>query len=240
MYTENLNRIRQRLRELGRPDVRIIAVSKTHGPEVITELLRAGHRDFGENRQSEARDKIPLVELSGIPLDRVPVYHHIGPLQSSGARQLPGLFTWVHGASSLHGIEALAKAALHHNGTLEKALPPDLWPMRYLIQVRLTSEETKLGGMAEEELLAMDRFPENEGLRFAGFMSMGPENGDPAETREVFQRLREIRNRILPGGELSMGMSQDWEIAVEEGATMVRLGTTIFGRRKAAPWKPHS
>ena len=233
---ENLKRIKERLAVLGRPDVRIIAVSKTHGPERIAELLRLGQLEFGENRQNEARDKIPLVDTTGLPAGNLPIYHHIGPLQSGNARQLPGLFTYVHGVSSLSALETLAAAALRHADAHEVPTDPRLWPMRYLVQVRLTAEATKAGGMTEAQLRNQDKFPENPSLRFSGFMTMGPESQEIAQTREAFQRLRAIRDELLPRGELSMGMSGDWEIAVEEGATMIRLGTILFGARNSAPW----
>ena len=224
--------IRARLSALGRPDVRIIAVSKTHGPERISEMLAAGIRDFGENRQNEARDKFPLVSLAGLPPDARPIYHHIGPLQSGSARGMPGLFQYVHGVSALGAgspLETLMKAA-------ERKLQGPDESITYLIQVRLTDEKTKAGGMAAAEIQNLNIFPGNERVRFGGFMTMGPENQDPVQTREVFHELRELRNRIAPGAELSMGMSGDWELAVAEGATMIRIGTALFGSRGPGPW----
>ena len=228
-FSENLNRIKTRLDELGRPDVRIIAVSKTHAPHLITEMLQSGQRDFGENRQNEARDKFPLVEVSNLTDNEMPIYHHIGPLQSGNARQMPGLFTYVHGVSSSSALDSLLKAALRYYDNNEAPSNPDLWPMRYLIQISLTDENTKLGGVTETELKNFPEIPENAALRFCGFMTMGPQTQDSIETREAFHRLRDIRDEILPGGELSMGMSGDWELAVLEGATMIRLGTVLFG-----------
>lgn len=241
-YRKNLNTIHNRLKELNRENVRIIAVTKTHPPTVIEDLLKAGCIDFGENRQNEARDKFPLVNLEGLPTDVLPVYHHIGPLQSGAARQIPGLFHYVHGASSISGIEALAKAAIHHEEksgeSLQREIQLDRWPIRYLIQVSLTDEDSKAGGMTPEELFGLNGFIENSALKMVGFMTMGPESQDPVETREVFHRMREIRDEIYPVGKLSMGMSGDWEIAVQEGADMIRLGTAIVGRRGGGPWKP--
>lgn len=238
MSRENLERIRLRLAELGRPDVRIIAVSKTHGPERISEFLHYGQVDFGENRQNEAREKFPLVDLQDLPADVRPIYHHIGPLQSGNARQIPALFTYVHGVSSLSALEVLGRAALKEGERGERIGNGARWPVRYLIQVKFTGEKTKAGGFLPEELAAISAFPENEALRFSGFMTMGPENQDPVETNEVFHRLREFRDQIWPGGELSMGMSGDWELAVSQGATMIRLGTLLFGKRGGGPWRP--
>lgn len=239
---ERLEAIKGRLQELGRPDVRIIAVTKTHGPELITRLLRIGLRDIGENRQNEARDKFPLVDLSTISSDSMPIYHHIGPLQSGSARQIPGLFHWVHGASNLSAIASLMKSAAHFAEELsEKKETPnktDFIPIRYLIQLDLTGEKTKAGGITIRDLESWNEFPVSPYLIPAGFMTMGPESQDVAQTREVFHQCREIRDRLMPGGELSMGMSGDWEIAVNEGATMVRIGSALVGHRGPGPWKP--
>ncbi|MCB1309546.1 MAG: YggS family pyridoxal phosphate-dependent enzyme [Leptospiraceae bacterium] len=236
-YATRLQNLRDQLATLGRPDVRIIAVSKTHGPEAIRSLLELGQRDFGENRQNEARDKFPLVALRDLIPEQQPIYHHIGPLQSGNARQIPGLFQYVHGVSDWKALDVLLKSA-------QKRIPRDysseLPFLSYLIQVRLTDEAGKAGGMLPAEILNRNRFPENEAVSFRGFMCMGPENQDPIETRAVFQRLRAIRDGIDPTLELSMGMSGDWEIAVAEGATMIRVGTLLFGPRAGAPWHPQS
>lgn len=235
-YKSNLTHIQNRLKEMGKPHVRIIAVSKTHGPEAIDAMLGLGQRDFGENRQNEARDKLPLVNTSGLDSEHRPIYHHIGPLQSSGARQIPGLFHYVHGVGSRSALEALAKAALKfRDKSLESGT--EVAPLQYLIQMNLTGETSKMGGMSLEEWDNLDGFTENDALKAAGFMTMGPTNQDPVQTREVFHHLREFRDKNFPQGELSMGMSGDWEMAVEEGATMIRLGTTLFGKRNDGPWK---
>ncbi|MDH5656862.1 MAG: YggS family pyridoxal phosphate-dependent enzyme, partial [Spirochaetia bacterium] len=230
----SLIHIKNRLIELGRPDVRIIAVSKTHPPESISKLLNEGQIDFGENRYAEARDKIPLIDVSGLSKDQYPIFHHIGPLQSGNARQIPSLFHYIHGVSSFKTLLIMGESALKIYEKVHKI--DDRLPIKYLIQVNLTGEDAK-SGMTEKELLSMDRFYENEAVKFCGFMTMGPANQDPVFTREVFHHLRELRDRILPEGELSMGMSGDWEIAVSEGATMIRLGTILFGERKGGPWK---
>ena len=245
---DRVTALREQLRALGRPDVRIIGVSKTHGPERIVELYQAGLTDFGENRQNEARDKFPLVArtletgdnvarpLAESPSDpgarAAPIHHHIGPLQSGSARQIPGLFDWVHGVSAVgpsSPLETLQKAA-------DRKLPSGQ-TINYLIQVALTGEASKAGGMPVDQLRNLDAFPESEALRFRGFMTMGPQSQEPEATREVFHQLRELRDQFLPDGELSMGMSGDWQLAVAEGATMIRVGTALFGPRGAGPWK---
>lgn len=233
MSCTGLEKVRSQLEAGGHSHVRIIAVSKTHGPEQIRELIECGQRDFGENRQNEARDKFPLVHTADLPPEAQPIYHHIGPLQSGSARQVCGLFDWVHGVGSLSALNALAKAneaqSAKGSGT----------PIRYLIQVQLTNEASKLGGTTPEELEALiSARPRAPSLEWRGFMAMGPEAGSPTQIRTVFRSLRQLRDRYCPNGELSMGMSGDWQIAVEEGATMIRLGTALFGSRADGPWKP--
>jgi len=216
--------------------IRIVAVSKTHGPEVISELLSCGHRDFGENRQNEAREKFPLVQLSGISKEKLPVYHHIGPLQSGHARQIPGLFHWAHGVASMSALDTLHKALIKYYDQN----PDQKEPFHYLIQIDATNESTKLGGMSMEAFKNLNDIPQSQVLHFAGFMTMGPENQDAVQTREVFHMLRELRDTINPSLELSMGMSGDWKIALEEGATILRPGSILFGSRNGGPWKPVS
>ncbi|HMW61026.1 MAG TPA: alanine racemase, partial [Leptospiraceae bacterium] len=174
MSLQNLERLKARLEQLGHPEVRVVAISKTHPAEKITELLRAGHRDFGENRFAEARDKIPAVDTTGLAPEQMPIYHHIGPLQSGNARQISGLFQVVHGASSLSGIQALNKAC---HGRSES--------LRYFIQLNLTGEQSKMGGMTIEELDSLGEPPAGPGFEFAGLMTMGPSDSEPKKTREV-------------------------------------------------------
>lgn len=225
MSAEKLQALKTRLADLGHPDVRLIAVSKTHPASMVNELIRVGHRDFGENRVNEAREKFPDLDLTGVSPGHEPIFHHIGPLQSGMARQVAGLFHFAHGASSHSAIAALARAC-----AARKAREPDYPGMHYLIQVDLTGEESKLGGMKIEELLATPPHS-NDALKFTGLMTMGPSDGDPERTRQVFRELRKIRDTSFPGSDLSMGMSGDYEIALEEGSTMIRVGSLIFGSR---------
>lgn len=204
----------------------MVVVTKTHGPEIIDRLLEAGHADFGENRVTEARMKFPLVHSH----PTTPVYHHIGPLQTGSARNLPGLFHWVQGVSSLSALKPLLRAARkHHQATGEG--------VRYLVQLNLTGESSKLGGMSYRDFAEIEaELPREPALEMRGFMTMGPTEADAGRTRQVFRQLREIRDRHFPRGELSMGMSDDWKIAVDEGATMLRIGTAITGTREGPPW----
>ncbi|MBW7857764.1 MAG: YggS family pyridoxal phosphate-dependent enzyme [Leptonema sp. (in: Bacteria)] len=224
---QSLASIQEELNRLGHTSVRVIVVTKTHGPELIDSLIQAGHRDFGENRFNEAKAKFKLVNA-----DVEPIYHHIGPLQSGFARNLPGLFQFIHGASSISALNSLLKAAIKYFETTGRVT-------KYLVQLNLTGEESKLGGMTESEFLAIQsKLPNQSALQWVGFMTMGPTDQDKTMTRSVFQHLRSIRDQHLPNGELSMGMSGDWQIAVDEGATMLRIGTAITGVRVGGPWSP--
>lgn len=238
---KRIARLRDRAAELcaSGQSVRLIGVSKTHGPDRIAELHAAGLRDFGENRQNEARDKFPLVTPllpAGTP---PPGYHHIGPLQSGSARQVAPLFDWVHGVSDPgvagDALDTLLKSAERRRPELTET---GRGPLHYLFQIDLTGESSKAGGLAPEVVRGLDRFPENEHARFAGFMTMGPSSQDAGETAEVFERLRALRDELTPNAELSMGMSGDWELAVQAGATMIRIGTALFGARGPGPWRP--
>ncbi len=206
---------------------KLVVVTKTHKADLIQLLYDYGHRDFGENKYQEAKEKFPQVKIK--PEDPL-IGHHIGPLQSGSARNIPSVFTWVHGVGSLNALKHLAKSAKLKYETLNIKT-------YYLIQLNLTKESSKLGGMYLEEFeSSMNKNPElfieHEGLIWQGFMTMGPSDGDPIKTREVFKQLRMIRDRYKPGGDLSMGMSGDWIIALEEGATILRIGSLITGERK--------
>lgn len=221
--------------KLGHADVRIIGVSKTHGPERVIELIKEGLLHFGENRVNEGRAKFSIVNetVSAESLPK-PTYHHIGPLQSGNARQVSQSFHYAHGVSSMGAVNSLYKAVKKR---LDES-PMNPGPFRYLIQLNLTGEESKLGGLPESELDEMlKQMPNSEAFQFSGFMTMGPTDADPTRTRDVFRRLRLIRDQLLPQGELSMGMSGDYKIALEEGATMIRIGTMLFGHRNQ-PWQP--
>lgn len=232
----NLDQIYRELKGITDRRVRVVAVTKTHPPEIISRLLALGQIDIGENRQNEARDKFPLVHLPGEP-DRKPIYHHLGPLQSGTARQIPGLFHWVHGVSSTSALDSLQKSVQNFKKSHPDANRQGELPIRYLIQVDYTDETTKAGGIKPEEVPYPEDLPHNEDLFFSGFMTMGPTSQNIDQTREVFLRMREFRDRVFPEGELSMGMSGDWKVAVEEGATIIRIGSAIVGQRNQSPWK---
>jgi PLP dependent protein len=197
--------------------VRIVAVTKTHGPDVVRQAFAAGLRDVGENRVQEA---LPKQEALGdIPLD----WHLIGTLQRNKARQVVGRFALIHSVDR----DELAMELNHRVGSGQR--------QRVLIQVNCSGEPQK-GGVAPDGLLSLlDRCRGLERLEVAGLMTMSALTDDPKEQRHAFRQLRELRDGAERQGhrltELSMGMSGDFPIAVEEGATIVRLGTILFGER---------
>jgi len=196
-------------------EIKLIAVSKTHSPAVLREAIDAGVSVFGENKVQEAEGKILEIGRGEIE------WHLIGHLQSNKARKAVQLFDVIHSIDSLDIAQRLERICADEG---RDSLP-------VLIQVDLAGEETK-SGIAESELPSLIEYLVScERLKLIGLMVLPPFFDDAEATRPYFKRLREIRDRLLPGGELSMGMSHDFEIAIEEGATMVRVGTAIFGER---------
>jgi pyridoxal phosphate enzyme (YggS family) len=206
-------------------EVRLVAISKTHPPEAVRAAFAAGVRDFGENRVQEAEPKIAAtadLRESGLR------WHLVGHLQSNKARQAAALFEVVQSLDSLDLAFRLARLGAEAGQ-----------PVRVLVQVDLAGEETK-SGLPESELLpVLEALRGREGLRIEGLMVLPPFFEEPERARPYFRRLRSLHDRaqaagLLEGRELSMGMSHDFEAAVEEGATIVRVGTAIFGERRAA------
>src|SRR5919199_4898882 len=219
--------------------ITLVAVTKTHPPELVDAAIAAGVHDFGENRVAEAAEKIPLVAGR----DNVR-WHLIGHLQRNKARKAAGLFDLVHSLDSLRLAEALDRY-MHENST-----SPDVVPRRLpvLLQVNIAGEVQKegfdvAGGTQNRDVL--DRFCQDVArilalgaLEVRGLMTIAPYVADAEEVRPVFRQLRELRDDLasrFPGAswsELSMGMTGDFEVAVEEGATLVRVGRAIFGERR--------
>jgi len=229
---DNLARVRQRIAEAARragrrpEDVALMAVTKTFPPEIIREAYDAGQRLFGENRVQEFAEKVPsLADLPEIE------FHLIGHLQSNKAAKAAQIFSGIDSLDSLHLAEKL-NAASERAG---KRLPA-------LLEINVGGEAAKNGvapDSPELESLLMAA-PRLEHLEFCGLMSIPPFTEDPEDSRSFFRMLRELRDQIvsrkLPAvamGTLSMGMSHDFEIAIEEGSTCVRVGTAIFGPRAA-------
>jgi PLP dependent protein len=198
--------------------VRIVAVTKSHPPEAVRAALAAGLGDIGENRVQEALQK--QQDLAGVEVD----WHLIGTLQRNKARHVAGRFALVH------SVDRLDLAVELDRRVPEGARQP------VLLQVNC-SDESQKGGVAPEELPELlDRIRELERLELRGLMTMSALTEDTREQRRAFHRLRELREAGERAGhqlpELSMGMSGDYPVAIEEGATMVRLGTVLFGERE--------
>jgi pyridoxal phosphate enzyme (YggS family) len=206
-------------------DVTLVAVSKTFPPEAVREAFAAGLRDFGENRVQEAEGKVAALSAERAAGLR---WHLVGHLQSNKARKAVPLFDLVH---SLDGAD-LGRRLEHIAAEQQRRL-------RALVQVDLAGEASK-SGLAEGELFsALEDLRELKAVSVVGLMVLPPFEEEPERARPFFRRLRELRDEaarrsLLGGQELSMGMSHDFEVAIEEGATIVRVGTAIFGERARA------
>ena len=206
-------RIAQAAHRAGRApgEVTIVAVTKEVAPQAIEAALNAGIRHIGENRVQEAVEKIRL--LSALELQ--PTWHMVGHLQTNKVKTAVEIFDIIHSIDSLRLAQLVNQRA-------EKSL-------RILLQVNISGEETK-GGFAVAELpRALDEVARLPRLEVKGLMTIAPLVEDAEEVRPIFRRLRELRDSL--GLEhLSMGMTDDFEVAVEEGATIVRIGRAIFGK----------
>jgi hypothetical protein len=224
---ENIARVLERiaaacLRSGRRPEeVRLVAISKTVPVDRIREAYEAGLRDFGENRVQEGKAKRPALS------DLSVTWHLVGHLQTNKAKPARELFHWVHSVDSQRLAQKLDQAALCRGDRLP-----------VLLEVNLGEETTKSGIRGTEVVQLAEQVGQLATLELRGLMVIPPFFEDPEQVRPYFRRLRqlaqEIDSRRLPNvsmQELSMGMSQDFEVAIEEGATMVRVGTAIFGPR---------
>jgi PLP dependent protein len=223
----NLQSVRSRIdaaaRRAGRDpsQVRLIAVSKTFDADHVRAAWAAGQRDFGENKVQEGLQKIDQTADMEIR------WHLIGHLQSNKARKAVGAFSCIHSVDSLDLLRKLDAAAIE-NGTSPAVL----------IQLDLAGEETKFGAAIDDARRLVEQGCAARGVRLCGLMLIPPWNEDQEQTRPWFKRLRDLRDSWLAEGvppnclaHLSMGMSHDFEAAIEEGATLVRVGTAIFGKR---------
>lgn len=231
---ENLAGVRARIagaaQRSGRnaADVTLIAVSKTFGAAHVREAWEAGQQDFGENKVQEALQKI--AQTSDMPIR----WHLIGHLQSNKVRKAAGRFAYIHALDSVELVRRLDAAVVE--------LPPGTAAPEVLIQVNLAGEATKFGAAQDEARRCVDAALQARALRLAGLMLLPPWHENQEQTRPWFVRLREFRDRLLGEGtparalrHLSMGMSHDFEAAIEEGSTAVRIGTAIFGTRQVRP-----
>ena len=202
-------------------EIKLIAVSKTHPSEIIAEAFQAGQVRFGENRVQEASEKIERLQNPGIE------WHLIGHLQKNKARFCPGRFDWIH---SVHSQELLE--------LLEKQCALQSQPIQILLQANLSQEDSKSGVSDYDNLCRLlEKTQGCQWLRCRGLMTMAAATDDANKIRKTFSQLRtwleKLRNEftLTTFTELSMGMSSDYRIAIAEGATMVRLGTALFGER---------
>ena len=223
----NLHSVRSRLdaaaRRAGRDSttIRLIAVSKTFSAEAVRAAAAAGQADFGENKVQEGLQKI------GDTADIKIRWHLIGHLQSNKAKKAAAAFHCIHSIDSIDLLKKVDAAAA------DAGAAPEI-----LVQVDLAGEATKFGAAASDARRIVDATQTLRAARMTGLMLIPPWNEDQEQTRPWFVTLRELRDGWVAEGipaaslaQLSMGMSHDFEAAIEEGATMVRVGTAIFGKR---------
>ncbi len=226
MIRENLEEVKNRIRAAEEKSKRagkttLIAVSKTKPVEMIREAYDTGIRDFGENRVQEIIEKYPL-----LPSDIR--WHLIGHLQTNKVKYIIDKVVMIHSVDSLKLAEEISRQAVKHNVCMD-----------ILIEVNVAEEESKFGVSVEEAPELCEKISRLEGIRIRGLMTVAPFTDDPDENRAVFCALRQLLVDI--DGKnidnvcmdcLSMGMSGDYQVAIEEGSTMVRVGTSIFGNRQ--------
>ncbi len=211
-------RIARACHRAGRPEtsVKLVAASKGVAAERIKDAFDCGLRDFGENYVQEAQQKQGVLEKTGI------TWHMFGNIQTRKIKTIPRLFSWVHSVDRWELLEGLDKGGAK---------------IRALFEVNLSGEESKHGMNTETLKEILEKMGTIEHVEPVGLMTMPPFADDPEASRPIFGRLRELlheanREFRLDMRELSMGMSGDFEVAIEEGATMVRIGTALFGGRQ--------
>lgn len=205
------------------PHVKLVAVSKTHPVETVMEAYNAGHRIFGENKVQELVSKYEVM-----PKDIE--WHLIGHLQSNKVKYIASFVSLIHSVDSLKLLEVIDKEAQKHNRVID-----------CLLQIHIASEETKFGLSTDEleELLNSNDFMEMNNIRVVGLMGMATFTDNMAQVRMEFKFLgnlfKSVKEKYFADKpwfkELSMGMSSDYAVAIEEGSTMVRIGSNIFGHR---------
>lgn len=228
---KNLDEVRARMeaaaRRAGRvPDrVRLIAVSKTVSPALIRQAIACGQLEFGENRVQEALDKMRV--LGGSPAR----WHFVGHLQTNKVRRIMGAFDLIHSVDSLKLATAIGDRMMRED-------PAAVLPQPILIQVNVSGEAAKSGVAPDRLMDLLKGIARTKGLQVRGLMTIPPWTDRPDSSRPYFKALRELARFVERQGiegigmqELSMGMSGDFEAAIEEGATLVRIGSAIFGRR---------
>ena len=204
-------------------EITLVVVSKTHPPEAVLAAIGAGAGVFGENRVQEAEPKISVVGRSAAE------WHLIGHLQSNKARKAVSLFDVIESIDSLELAERVERICSEEEKSSQRAL----------IQVKLGDESTKAGANVDELHRIAAASSQFSHLRIEGLMAIPPYADDPEDVRPYFRRLRQLRDNLRElgafgdsFGALSMGMSHDFGVAIEEGATIIRVGTAIFGERE--------
>jgi PLP dependent protein len=217
------SRLREACRRSGRnpEDVRIIAVTKYSSAETAEAVVREGLTHIGENRWPDAKAKWELLKGQAF-------FHYIGSLQTNKVKDVVGKFDYIHSLDRLSLAEAIHQKAQ----SLGLRVP-------CFVQVNVSGEASKHGLEPEEAKAFIKQIQDFEGIKPIGFMTMAPFESEPEQTRPIFRALRQLRDDIRAEGflkepmpELSMGMSNDFEVAVEEGATWVRLGTVLVGKEE--------
>ena len=224
MIAENLkileDKIERKCSACGRnrSEVKLIGVSKTQTVEVVKEAIAAGINELGENKAQELRDKAELI------IDDVS-WHFIGHLQSNKIKYVIKAAEYIHSVDSIKLAEEINRKAVQHNKV-----------QKILLEIKTSEEATKFGLVNEKEIVEIAGYCKDAAnLKLAGLMTMAPYTDNETEIRNSFINLREMKEQLNTSGfeltELSMGMTNDYEIAIEEGATMLRIGTAIFGER---------
>ncbi|MEX0737133.1 MAG: YggS family pyridoxal phosphate-dependent enzyme [Bacteroidota bacterium] len=227
MVGENLEIVRKRIQNACRrcnrrpEDILLVGVTKTFGPETVRQAISVGLLDVGENYVQELIDKRKQVT------DETVRWHFIGHLQSNKVKYLAGFIHLIHAVDNDSVAEEIQKRGEKAGRTID-----------VLVEVHTTDEATKYGVKPGETVELVKRISKFDHLRVQGLMTMGPFSDDPNDSRPSFQQVAELKKSIIREGiekvtmeHLSMGMSHDFEVGIEEGATIVRIGTAIFGER---------
>lgn len=229
--TQNVQQVSALIAEAARgvgrdpESVTLLAVSKTFGPDAVIEAAEAGQTAFGENYLQEALDKQQSVKT--LRPDLVLEWHFIGPIQSNKTRPIAEHFEWAHAVDR----EKIARR-------LSEQRPPNLPPLNICLQVNVSGEDSKSGVVPTEVLALAQAVTTLPGLRLRGLMAIPEPAEDVESQRKPFALLRALQQQLteagIPTDTLSMGMSADMDAAIAEGATIVRIGTAIFGKRDYA------
>jgi len=227
MIAENLKNLRKRIEQAcqkyGRrsEDVKLVAVSKTFPVEAIQEAIDAGHIDFGENYVQELQEKCQVLAKQPIQ------WHFIGHLQSNKVKYIAEYIHLIHSVDDISLGKEISKRAERFKRVQD-----------VLVEVHTTDEATKYGVPPNKTIALFKELSQLQYLRVCGLMTMGPFSDNPNDSRKSFRQLAELKREIVSEGienvtlqHLSMGMTHDFEVAIEEGSTIVRIGTAIFGRR---------